>query len=127
MKIKVALLHFCFEDYTIELANSLVNYVDLTVIQQEKIAKACQDVLDPRIPVLRFKKPNMRHPGNILSMREMMRLIREVQPDVLHVQETNDIWYLLTLLLNKMPPLVTTIHDVVSHPGDAEKVFASEY
>jgi len=127
MKLKIALLHFCFEDYTIELANGLVNYVDLTLIQQEKNAKACQNVLDPRIRVLSFKKPSMRSPGNILSMREMMQYIREVQPDVLHVQETNDIWYLSTLLLNKMPPLVTTIHDVFSHPGDREKVFASEY
>lgn len=127
MVMKVALLHFCFEDYLIALANGLVDYVDLTIIQQEKNSIACQNVLDPRIKVLKFKKPSMRNPGNILSMREMMRLIREVEPDVLHVQETNDIWYLLTLLFNKMPPLVTTIHDVVSHPGDRDGVFASEY
>ncbi|HYW21786.1 MAG TPA: glycosyltransferase family 4 protein [Nodularia sp. (in: cyanobacteria)] len=125
--IKVALLHFCFEDYTIELANSLVNYVDLTLIQQEKSSKACKDVLDSRIPVLTFKKPDMRYPSNILAMGEMMGLIKKVAPDVLHVQETNDIWYLSTLLLNKMPPLVTTIHDLFSHPGDNQKVFAADY
>ncbi|MBD2690453.1 glycosyltransferase family 4 protein [Anabaena catenula] len=127
MKIKVALLYFCFDDYTIELANSLVNYVDLTLIQQEKSSNACKGVLDPRIPVLTFKKPDMRYPSNILAMGEMMRLIDKVAPDVLHVQETNDIWYLSTLLLNKMPPLVTTIHDLFSHPGDKQKVFASDY
>ncbi|MBD2336440.1 glycosyltransferase family 4 protein [Calothrix sp. FACHB-156] len=127
MAIKVALLNFCFDDYTIELANSLVNHVDLTLIQQEKSAAACEGVLDERIPVLRFEKPPMRHPGNILSIGEMMRIIQEVQPDVLHVQESNDIWYLLTLLFAKMPPMVTTIHDVFGHPGDAEQVFASQY
>ncbi|MBD2625708.1 glycosyltransferase family 4 protein [Trichormus variabilis] len=127
MKIKVALLHFCLEDYTIELANSLVNYVDLTLIQQEKSSNFFKDVLDPRIPVLKFKKPDMRYPSNILAMGEMMRLIKKVSPDVLHVQEINDIWYLLTLLFNKMPPLVTTIHDIFSHPGDKQKVFAADY
>ncbi|MDZ7960108.1 MAG: glycosyltransferase [Aulosira sp. DedQUE10] len=127
MAIKVALLNFCFDDYTIELANSLVNYVELTLIQQEKSAVACQGVLDDRIPVLRFEKPAMRHPKNIFSMWEMMHIIQEVQPDVLHVQESNDIWYLLTLLFKKMPPMVTTIHDVFGHPGDAEQVFASKY
>lgn len=127
MKIKVVLLHFCFDDYTIELANSLVNYVDLTVIQQEKSSKAFKDVLDPRIPVLTLKKPDMRYPSNIVTMVQMIRLIKKISPDVLHVQETNDIWYLLSILLNKMPPMVTTIHDVYSHPGDREKVFASEY
>ncbi len=127
MGIRVALLNFGFDDYTIELANSLVNYVDLILIQQEKSSSACEGVLDERIPVLRFKKPSTRNPKNILSMWEMMRLIREVKPDVLHVQEAYDIWYLLTILLNKTPPLVTTIHDVFSHPGDGETVFASEY
>lgn len=127
MAIKVALLNFCFDDYTIELANSLVNYVDLTLIQQQKSSPACKGVLDERIPVLRFEKPPMRHPRNIRSIAEMMRIIREVQPDVLHVQESNDIWYLLNLLFTKMPPLVTTIHDVFGHPGDGEQVFASQY
>ncbi|BAY31773.1 group 1 glycosyl transferase [Nostoc carneum NIES-2107] len=127
MAIKVALLSFCFDDYTIELANSLVNYVDLTLIQQEKSAPACVGVLDERIPVLRFEKPPMRHPGNICSIAEMMRIIREVRPDVLHVQESNDIWYLLNLLFAKMPPIVTTIHDVFGHPGDREQIFASQY
>ena len=37
--MKVALLHFCFEDYTIELANSLIKQVDLTLIQTEKVFK----------------------------------------------------------------------------------------
>jgi len=125
--IKVALLNFCFEDYTIELANSLAQWVHLTLIHQEKSSIAYQGVLDPRIRVLKFQKPPMRHPGNILAMREMMRLIREVQPDVLHVQETNDIWYLLTILLNRLPPMVTTIHDVFGHAGDRSNVFGSRY
>lgn len=125
--IKVALLHFCFEDYTIELANSLVKYVDLTVIQPEKVAATCSDVLDPNIRVITFPKPRIRDPRNLSSMRAMMRIIKQVQPDVLHVQETNDPWYDLTLLLNQMPPLVTTIHDVYRHPGDRQVIFGAEY
>ena len=125
--MKVALLHFCFYEYTIELANALSKYVDLTLIQPEKLAAKSKDVLDPRISVCSFAKPRIRDPRNLFSMREMMSIIREVQPDVLHVQETNDYWYDLTLLLNKMPPLVTTIHDVFRHPGDRESVPGSEY
>lgn len=125
--IKVALLHFCFEDYTIELANSLVNYVDLTIIHPEQISDVCGNVLDPRIRVISFKKPRIRDPRNILSMHTMMNIIKDIQPDVLHVQETNDPWYDWTLLLNKMPPLVTTIHDIFRHPGDNIAVFGSEY
>ena len=39
--MKVALLHFCFEDYTVELANSLAKHVDLTLIQPEKVFRSC--------------------------------------------------------------------------------------
>jgi glycosyltransferase involved in cell wall biosynthesis len=60
-------------------------------------------------------------------MNQLMSIIRKIEPDVLHVQETNDPWYDLTLLLNKMPPLVTTIHDVFRHPGDKDNVIGSEY
>jgi glycosyltransferase involved in cell wall biosynthesis len=125
--IKVALLHFCFEDYTIELANSLVKYVDLTLIHPEKISRVCSSSLDSSIRVISFKKPRMRDPRNLFSMGNLMRIIEDIQPDVLHVQETNDSWYDWTLLINKMPPLVTTIHDVFRHPGDKMSAFGSEY
>jgi glycosyltransferase involved in cell wall biosynthesis len=126
-RIKVALLHFCFEDYTIELANALIKYVDLIIIHPEKISATCKDFLDPDIKIRSFEKPRMRDLRNILSMAAMMKIIHEIQPDILHVQETNDPWYDMTLWLNKMPPLVTTIHDVFSHPGDRESVFGSDY
>ncbi|MCF2147826.1 glycosyltransferase family 4 protein [Desmonostoc muscorum LEGE 12446] len=125
--IKVALLHFCFEDYTIELANNLVKYVDLTLIHPEKISGVCRNDLNSNIRVISFKKPRMRDPRNLLSMTLMMRMIKDIRADVLHVQETNDPWYDWTLLVNKMPPLVTTIHDVFRHPGDRKSTFGSEY
>jgi glycosyltransferase involved in cell wall biosynthesis len=125
--IKVALLHFAFEDYTIQLANSLVKYVDLTLIHPEKVSKVCSNVLDSNISVISFKKPRIRDPRNLLSMISLMNIIKDIQPDVLHVQETNDPWYDSTLLFNKMPPLVTTIHDIFRHPGDNITTFGSEY
>ncbi|MBN3906407.1 MAG: glycosyltransferase family 4 protein [Nostoc sp. NMS1] len=125
--IKVALLHFGFEDYTIELANSLTKYVNLTLIHPQNLSDICGNAFDPSIRVISFKKPRIRDPRNLFSMNAMMRIIKDIQPDVLHVQETNDPWYDWTLLLNKMPPLVTTIHDVFRHPGDKVAVFGSEY
>jgi glycosyltransferase involved in cell wall biosynthesis len=125
--MKVALLHFCFEDYTIELANSLSQHVDLTLIQTEKVFNTCRAALDPKIQLVSFKKPRMRDPRNFAAMVEMIQIIRDLQPDLLHVQETNDPWYDATLMINKMPPLVTTVHDVFRHPGDKESVFGADY
>ena len=125
--MKVALLHFCFEDYTIELANSLIKHVDLTLIQTEKVFNTCRDALDPKIKVVSFRKPRMRDPRNFAAMVEMIQIVRDLQPDLLHVQETNDPWYDATLAINKMPPLVTTVHDVFRHPGDKQSVFGADY
>jgi glycosyltransferase involved in cell wall biosynthesis len=126
-RLKVALMHFCFEDYTIELANALAELVDLTLIQPEKVANFCRDSLNNNVKVISFPKPRVRHPGNLWAMSALMKIIQDLQPDVLHVQETNDPWYDLTLLLNKMPPLVTTIHDVFPHPGDQQNIFGANY
>lgn len=127
--MKIALLNMHFDEYSVQLANGLAKYVDLTLIQPEKQTAICEDknIFDNRIRVARFKKPRIRDPRNILAMGEMMRIIREANPDVLHVQETNDFWYDLTLSFSKMPPLVTTIHDVFRHPGDRDLIPGSEY
>ncbi|MBD2567396.1 glycosyltransferase family 4 protein [Anabaena lutea] len=125
--MKISLLHFCFNEYTIELANGLANYVDLTLIHPQELSAKSQNLLDPRIRVLNFQKPRIRDVRNLLAMGEMMEIIHQSQPDILHVQETNDPWYDLTLFLNKMPPLVTTIHDVFRHPGDRGSIPGSEY
>ncbi|MEM9925446.1 MAG: glycosyltransferase family 4 protein [Cyanobacteria bacterium P01_D01_bin.50] len=125
--MKVALLHFCFYEYTVQLANALADYVDLTLIHPQQLTAQTQDLLDPRIKVITFNKYRIRDPRNLSAMGKLIRIIHNIQPDVLHVQETNDPWYDLTLLLNKMPPLVTTIHDVFRHPGDKDNVIGSEY
>ncbi len=126
--LKVALLHFDFPEYTTGLANGLADYIDVTLIHPEKLSPVCKELADPRIHIRSFSKPpRSRYPGNLFSMMEMMRMIREVEPDILHVQETFDYWYDLTLLLNRMPPLVTTIHDVAPHPGDRGNTPGVEY
>lgn len=125
--MKVTLVHFGFSEYTVKLANGLAEYVDLTLIQPETLSAKCEGLLDSRIHILRFKKPRLRDPRNLFVMRDMISTIRNLQTDVLHVQETNDPWYDLMLLVNKMPALVTTIHDVFCHPGDKGNVLGSQY
>ncbi len=125
--MKVTLLHFSFGDYTIQLANSLSEYVDLTLIHTGQIYSEYQDFINPDIEIIVLDKPRMRDPRNLSTMSKLMEIIRKNNPDVLHVQETNDPWYDLTLFFNKMPPLVTTIHDIFRHPGDKDLIPGAEY
>ena len=125
--IRVALIHFCLEDYTIQLANHLAQSVDVTLVAPVTILGAYKGRLETSISVRSFEKYRIRDPRNLKSMRALLQIIREIQPDVVHVQETYDPWYDMTLLLSKMPPLVTTIHDVFRHPGDRQTTPGSEY
>ena len=125
--MKVTLLNFCFEDYTVELANSLNKFVDLTLVQPESIYSQYLNLIDPAIKVRPFKKFRIRDPRNIFSMRDMVKAIKESQSDVLHVQETNDPWYDLLQFRSGRFPLVTTVHDVFRHPGDGDLIPGSDF
>lgn len=125
--MKVVFIHFCFEDYSIELINSLSELVDLTVIQPEKTYLKCRKYINSNINIQYFKKYRIRDPRNLFSMRSMSQMVKRINPDILHVQETNDPWYDLTLLTNRAFPLVTTIHDVYRHPGDRDLIPGSDF
>lgn len=128
--IKVALLHFCFEDYTVGLANGLAKFAEVILIHPEQLSQRYQQVLDPNIKTISFWKPRIRDPRNLRTLYQISQIVHQLAPDVLHVQEANNFWYDLSLLFQRAPirtPLVTTIHDVFRHPGDRDLVFGSEY
>ena len=60
-------------------------------------------------------------------MKHAFQLIRESKPDILHVQEMFDYAYDFFSAFVKMPKLVTTIHDVVPHPGDGHAAPGLQY
>ena len=124
--MKVVLVNFGFAEYTTELANSLHEIADLTLVQPESTYSYIKDYLNPQIKVIHFKKYRIRDPRNIFSIRSMMRIIESVNPDVLHVQETNDPWFDLSRLFSDTAPLVTTVHDVFRHPGDRDLIPGSD-
>ena len=58
-------------------------------------------------------------PRNPRFLRDLVGLVRRERPDVVHLLSNNTLW--LNLALPFLPaPVVTTVHDVEVHPGDAE-------
>lgn len=125
--MKVALLHYDFRPYTVGLANGLADKVDLTLIHPEKLSAETDSALDSRVHVHNFRKPQARSPKNAQTLRDLYRYIHDLNPDVIHVQATCDPWFDSALLLNKLPPMVTTVHDVFPHPGDKFRIPGSTY
>ncbi len=117
--MRVTLLHLGFPEYTMGLANALAPSAEVTVIHPESLAGLCQDLAAPGLTLCAFKRPERRRdPRNLLAIPRALRLIRESRPDILHVQEMFDYAWDFYSLASPLPPMVTTIHDVVPHPGD---------
>lgn len=101
------------------LANALSALAEVTIVQPRKFGKVCGTLASPGVSIVHFDKPEFRRdPRNLPAIYHAFQLIKKSRPDVLHVQETFDYAYDLYSLIARFPPLVTTIHDVVPHPGD---------
>ena len=122
--MRVTLLHFGFPEYTMGLANALSTLAEVTVVHPHSASDVCGPLAAPGVCLVPFEKPKLRRDlRNLAAMRQAFQLIRASRPDVLHVQEMFDYSYDFCSLFSRLPRLVTTIHDVVPHPGDGHQAF----
>lgn len=116
--MKVVLLSFDFLEYTVALANGLARVSKVWLVLPEEAAAEARRGLDDRVTLLLFRKPRLRQPLRQVRMcTGLLRRIREIDPDVVHVQQGH-LWFNLALPLLRPYPLVLTIHDHTHHPGD---------
>lgn len=117
--MRITLLHLGFAEYTMGLANALAAHVEVTVVHPESLAPLCASLAVPSLHLRSFHRPERRRDlGNLLAIPRALKLIEESKPDILHVQEMFDYAYDLYSMFARLPRMVTTIHDVVPHPGD---------
>ena len=125
--MRVALVEFGgFIDYTIQLANALAAFADIHLIFGRPVPAHKLALIDKRIAFDTFRKPNRdSHPKNLFVIRRIFRRIKELDPDLLHIQESQTPWFELGLSLErtKLPPVVITVHDAIAHPGDHPILF----
>jgi glycosyltransferase involved in cell wall biosynthesis len=116
--MKVLLVDLGIGAYSIALANALADLVSLTVIQPERLAAPWLSHMNPKIKMIFYELPRIRDPRNVLAVTRLLRMIDDLRPDVLHVQEVVNPWFSVLASLETHPPTVTTIHDVARHPGE---------
>jgi len=126
--VKVTLFHLGFPEYVMGLANALSSEVEVEVIHSNHLAQVCRILANKNVKVTSFDKPSVRRdPRNLPAIRRAFQLIHASEPDVLHVQESFDYAYDLYSVFARFPRLVTTIHDVVPHPGDGHAAPGLQY
>jgi glycosyltransferase involved in cell wall biosynthesis len=104
-------------DYALEYAQVLSETCDVVLFIPDKFRKAGSSH-HPRLEIRWTRWPRQRSPGNLWFMLKLSREIRRWRPDVVHCLDANYVWFNLLVPLLRPLPFVTTIHDVVVHPGD---------
>ena len=114
---------------TIPLVNALAQENDVTVVFPKVGEKAKAD--DGSVPRRRletvlnrkvrlFTYPHMQgvDPLGLVTVWNIRRRIRELQPEIIHFNESYDFRCLLLMWLFPRMRFVTTVHDPVSHPDE---------
>ena len=117
--MRIALLSFEFGEFCIPLANGLADHGDVTLLLPEAHVGDRSELLDPRVELVTFTRPRFRQPLRQIAMAvSLLRFLRRLQPDVVHLQQGH-LWFNLFLPLLRGTTLVVTVHDAQVHPGDA--------
>lgn len=130
----IILLTAWFFEHAIELANALskIDDVNITLIMPETTRKylgsSWDKILNPNINLRLFSYGSVRSAKNILmasfTIYSLIRYINKMKPDVIHIQESGNIFLIFVLPFIKGYPIVSTQHDVRPHLG-FEKGFKS--
>jgi glycosyltransferase involved in cell wall biosynthesis len=117
--LSVAMVSFDFGEVCVPIANALSASADVTLILPRHQLEPLADDVDPAVRVLTFTKPRLRQLlRQALMCRTILRALARCRPDVIHLQQGH-LWFnLVALPFLGRRPLVVTIHDLASHPGD---------
>ena len=114
--LKVVYLSRGFADYMAGLLEGMTNFNEVYYV----CAKADESILrhlSDRVHVFKSGAPRVSSFRNLIYMHRFARLIRRLNPDIIHIQSPL-IWELLFVVRSVRMPVVLTRHDVVPHPTD---------
>jgi glycosyltransferase involved in cell wall biosynthesis len=117
--VHVLILDFNFFEYTISLANALVDQVRATLLVPEGF-KRVASALSSDVEAIYFDKPRLHSLKNLKMLQKIVESIMLLKPDVVHLVAVNP-WLNIMLLFYRPFYLVTTIHDPVRHLGDSSQ------
>lgn len=118
--MKVLLLVSELEDYTIAFANGLVRHIAVVLVVPKRNYAGLVAWLDPAIELHLMDWPRHRSLRNPAFLLRLLRVVRRAKPDIIHLLSNNALWLNFVMPFWRRMALITTVHDVTVHPGDAE-------
>lgn len=118
--MKALLLVSELEDYTISFASGVAQHLDVVLAVPRRRYAHLASSFDPAVDLHLLDWPRHRSLSNPWFLYQLTRLIRREQPNLIHLLSNSTLWLNLAVPFWRPIPLVTTIHDVEIHPGDAD-------
>ena len=108
-------------EYAVELANALAEFDHVHLILKEDrventIGQKSFHLLSLNVSWTLLPIRSLKHPSTLYSLLIIIRKFKKLKPDIVHIQECNNILNLFFLILG-FKKNVVTVHDVVLHPG----------
>lgn len=104
-----------FEDYIVELANALSVHVEVHLVVSLKDEWVCGS-LDPSVRTFKSRAPRVNSLGNSIALLRIVKHIRRIRPDIIHLQSGVS-WELALKVLFPRIPMIVTMHDITKHPS----------
>ncbi|WP_108663650.1 glycosyltransferase family 4 protein [Acuticoccus kandeliae] len=118
--MKALLLGFEPVDYTIAYVNGLARTMAPVVVLPRARYQPLAGWFDPAVDLRLVDWPRHRSVANLAFLAKLTRLVLRERPDLVHLLSNTTLWLNAAAPLWRRIPLVTTVHDVVPHPGDNE-------
>lgn len=118
--MRITLLSFGFNDYTIQLANALSKKgMIIQLIMPDDLIQEYIGSIDNTVNTYIYNQPRFYNITNFFLIYRLFKQIKLFKPDIIHIQEGH-IWFssLLPILFIKKYILITTIHDPKLHVGE---------
>ncbi|KAB0680358.1 glycosyltransferase family 4 protein [Aureimonas leprariae] len=118
--MKALLLVSELEDYTISLANGIARHLPVVLGVPRRQYAHLTSWFEPSVDVRLLDWPRHRSLANPGFLLRLTHLVRQERPSLIHLLSHNTLWLNFAAPFWRSAPLITTIHDVALHPGDAE-------
>lgn len=127
--MKVVLLSLNWVEYLVEMANALVERghdVEI-IVKQDRVRQTVGDqlpaLLSPAVTahLIDDRPQGLRDPRQLWTIARLVALLRRLKPDVLNVHEATQTYLPFCLRWSLRSPMVLTVHDVTTHPGEDSK------
>lgn len=112
-KLRVVYITRGFSDYIVELVNGMSRYVEAHVVLPGNMDDLVDSFKD-EVVVYRSHSPRTRSLGNINYLRKLIKYIKDIKPDIIHMQ-SGAMWELVLKFFIKDTPFVVTSHDPIKH------------